>query len=87
MTTKEKVREKVHQLIDDLSVTLKKQADNVLESGVIDFEDEDDTWALPKDIYTAMLPYMKFLYRHPNPTRAYNKKIKKIEGAIDYMLN
>lgn len=84
MTTKENVREKVYEIIDDLPERLKKQVDNILESGVIDFENEKDTWALPKEIYTAMIPYMKSLYRHPNPTREYKKKLKKIEGAINY---
>ena len=86
MTTKEQVREKVYHLIDELPKHLKRQADNILESGVIDFDKEDDTWALPKDIYIAMLPYIKSLYRHPHPTRAYNKKIKKIAATINYWL-
>ena len=87
MTTKEKVREKVYLVIDELPERLKRQADNILDSGVIDFENEEDTWALPKDIYIAMLPYIEFLHRHPKPTRAYKKKIQKIRLAIRYLLS
>ena len=87
MTTKEKVREKVYLLIDELPERLKKQTDNILESGVIDFESEEDNWALPKDIYIALLPYIEFLHRHPKPTMAYKKKIKKIKGALNYLLS
>jgi hypothetical protein len=87
MATKEEVREKVYLLIDELPERLKKQTDNILESGVIDFESEKDNWALPKDIYIAMLPYIEFLHRHPKPTRAYKKKIKQIRLAISYWLS
>lgn len=87
MATKEEVREKVYLLIDELPERLKKQTDNILESGVIDFESEEDNWALPKDIYIAMLPYIEFLHRHPHPTREYNKKIKKIRSALNYRLS
>lgn len=87
MATKEEVREKVYLLIDELPERLKKQTDNILESGVIDFESEKDNWVLPKDIYIAMLPYIEFLHRHPHPTREYNKKIKKIRGALNYRLS
>lgn len=86
MTTKEKVREKVYLLIDELPERLKRQTDNILDSGVIDFDNEEDTWTLPKDIYIAMLPYIEFLHRHPKPTRAYKKKIKQIRLAISYWL-
>ena len=53
MTTKEKVREKVYLLIDELPERLKRQADNILESGVIDFENEEDTWTLPIERYST----------------------------------
>lgn len=84
MTTKEKVREKVYLLIDELPERLKRQADNILESGVIDFDNEEPHWGLPKDIINALAPYFEHLHRHPHPTRKWSNKIKKLRIGINY---
>ena len=50
-TTKEKVREKVISMLEDeLHRNLITKLDNLLDSGAIDFESEDDNYKLPKQI-------------------------------------
>lgn len=83
-TTKEDVRQKVYSLIDDMNVSLKKQCDNILESGVIDFDNEEPHWGLPKDIINALIPYIECSHRHPHPTRKWHNKIKKLRIGINY---
>lgn len=49
-TTKENVRAKVLTLLDDIRPHLEQKLEKLLDSGTINFEKEDDTWCLPKDI-------------------------------------
>lgn len=76
MTTKEKVRAKVIELLDDIRPLLEMKLDNLLDSGAIDFEKEYDTWALPKDIIQALAKEMAWQYKHPNPPYGYKKRIE-----------
>lgn len=62
-TTKEKVREKVIGLLDDIRPHIETKLDKLLESGLIDFDNEDDNYALPKDIMQALARVMEFQYK------------------------
>lgn len=75
-TTKENVRAKVLTLLDDIRPHLEQTLEKLLDSGLIDFEKEDDTWGLPKDIIQALAKKMAWQYKHPNPPYGYKKRIE-----------
>lgn len=77
-TTKENVRAKVCTLLDDIRPHLEKKLETLLDSGLIDFEKEDDNWALPKDIMQVLAREMAFQYAAPNPKRGYKKQLDKM---------
>lgn len=75
-TTKENVRAKVLTLLDDIKPLLEQKLEILLDSGLIDFEKEYDTWALPKEIMQALAKEMAWQYKHPNPPYGYKKRIE-----------
>ena len=81
-TTKENVRAKVIGLLDDIRPYLEQKLNKLLESGAIDFEKEDDNYALPKDIMVALAEEIAFQYEAPNPKRGWKKRIQKLFTAI-----
>ena len=76
-TTKENVRAKVIELLNDLKPILESKLDILLDSGVIDFEKEDNGWALPKDIIQALAKEIAWQYKHPNPPYGYKTRIER----------
>ena len=83
MTTKENVRAKVVDMIEnDLPQILIEKLDYLLDSGAIDFEKEDDNYKLPKHIMQALGNMMSRLYSHPHATRAEKKQIKNFNAFI-----
>ena len=74
MTTKEEVRAKVIELLNDIRPHLEKCLDELLDSGVIDFANESPHWGLPKTIMCALAREMAFQYEHPDPPQGYKKK-------------
>lgn len=75
-TTKENVRAKVKTLLDDIRPLLERKLEKLLDSGVIDFEKEDDNWVLPKGIIQALAKEIDWQYKHPNPPYGYKKRIE-----------
>ncbi len=75
-TTKEKVRAKVLTLLDDIRPHLEQKLEKLLDSGTINFEKEDDTWGLPKDIIQALAKEIAWQYKHPQPPCGYKKRIE-----------
>lgn len=75
-TTKENVRAKVCTLLDDIRPHLEQKLEKLLDSGLIDFEKEDNNWGLPKDIIIAMAEEIAWQYKHPNPPYGYKKRIE-----------
>lgn len=76
-TTKAKVRAKVIVLLDDIRPHLEQKLEKLLDSGAINFEQEDDTWGLPKDIIQALAKEMAWQYKHPHPPYGYKKRIER----------
>ena len=76
-TTKENVRAKVMTLLDDIRPHLEDKLDELLDSGVIDFEKEDDNWGLPKDIMQVLAREISWQYKHHNPPYGYKKRIER----------
>lgn len=81
-TTKESVRAKVIEILDDIRPHLERKLEVLLDSGLITFEKEEDNWVLPQDIIIAMARAVKFQYLPPHPKRGYKKRIDKIFRAI-----
>lgn len=84
MTTKENVGAKVLGLLDDIRPHLEKKLERLLDSGVIDFGNEPDNYALPKDIIQVLAREMAFQYAAPYPKRGYKKKLDKMFHAIRF---
>ena len=81
-TTKENVRVKVCTLLDDIRPRLEQKLEKLLDSGLIDFEKEDNNYALPKEIIVAMAKEVEFQYSNPHPQRGYKRRLDKISRAI-----
>lgn len=83
-TTKEKVRERVIEMLDDIRPHLEKKLDELLNSDFIDFEKEDDNYYLPKNIMQALAREMEFQYENIHASRADKRKIKELFSVIRY---
>jgi hypothetical protein len=82
-TTKANVRKKVVDMIEnDLSTILIEKLDYLLDSGAINFDNEDDNYKLPKHIMQALGNTMSRLYSNPHATRADKKQIKNFNYFI-----
>lgn len=78
MTTKEDVRAKVIELLDDTRVMCEKKLDKLLNSGAIDFNSEEPHWGLPKTIMCALAKEINFQYQHHDPPRGWKKKVDNL---------
>lgn len=76
-TSKENVRAKVLTLLDDIRPHIEQKLEKLLDSGVIDFEKEDDNWGLPKGIIQALAKEIAWQYKHPHPPYGYKKRIER----------
>lgn len=76
-TTRENVRAKVLTLLNDIRPHLEQKLEKLLDSGLIDFEKEENTWGLPKDIIQALAKEIAWQYRHHNPPYGYKKRIER----------
>ena len=83
-TTKEKVRERVVEMLNDIRPHLEKKLDELLNSDFIDFEKEEDNYYLPKNIMQALAREMEFQYSNVHASRANNRKINELYRAIRY---
>ena len=82
-TTKENVRAKVVEMIENgLSKILIEKLDYLLDSGAINFEEEDDNYILPKQIMVALGNTMSRLYSNPYASAKDKKQIKKFNYFI-----
>ena len=82
-TTKEKVRAKVVDMIEnDLPKILIEKLDFLLDSGAIDFDSEDDNYKLPKQIMQALGNTTTRLYSNPHASTKDKKQIKNFNYFI-----
>lgn len=63
MTTKEDIREKTIELINDLPEWLPEKLDSLLRSGAIDFDSEPDTYTTPRLIMCALAREIEWQHR------------------------
>lgn len=81
-TTKEKVRERVIELLDDIRPLLEKRLDYFLDISNIDYEKEEDNYMLPKFIMQALGEYVVNINTYHGATRKDKDKIKYIKRFI-----
>ena len=81
-TTKEKVREKVITLLDEIRPHLEKKLDEVLDSGKICFEDFPDNWRLPKELFIALMREAEFQHTNIRATRQDKSRIKEYTRLV-----
>lgn len=84
MTTKEKVRAKVKQLLNDTQHLLLQELEDLLDSEIIDYEQEEDNWALPKDIMQAFAKEIDFQYSKCHKTKKDEIRIYTLYRQIRY---
>ena len=82
MTTKENVRQKTLDLLNNANQELIKKVDYLLDSDAINFETEDDNYKLPKQIMQALGNTMTRLFSNPHATAKDKKQIKKFNYFI-----
>lgn len=81
-TTKEKVRERVIELLDDIRPLLEKRLDYFLDASNIDYEKEEDNYMLPKFIMQALGEYIVDINTYHSATRKDKDKIKYIKRFV-----
>ena len=75
MTTKENVRRKVVEMLDDIRPHLEKKLDYLLDSGAIDFENTENNYLVPKNIMQALAREMEYQYKNICADRKDKKQI------------
>ena len=82
-TTKEEVKSRVMQIINnDVQQSLTMWLDTILDSGVIDFDTEEDNWKLPKHIMVALGDKLSRSYTHYHPTKKDKAQIKNFSNLL-----
>jgi hypothetical protein len=81
-TTKEKVRKRVIELLDDIRPLLEKRLDYFLDISNIDYDKEEDNYMLPKFIMQALGEYVVNINTYHIATRKDKDKIKYIKSII-----
>ena len=80
--TKESVRQKTIDCLENVYPTLIEKLDFLLDSGAINFEEHPDNYNLPKIIVQALGETMSRLYTNPHATKADKKELKNIKCYI-----
>lgn len=81
-TTKERIREQVITLLDDIRPHLEKKLDEVLGSDLIAFEELPDNWAAPKDLFIALMREAEFQHTNIHATRKAKARIKEYTRLV-----
>lgn len=82
MTTKESIRSKVIEMLDDIRPHLEKKLDYLLDSGAIDFENTEDNYLVPKNIMQVLAKEMGFQYENFRADRKTKKQIIEFYAVI-----
>lgn len=80
--TKESVRQKTIECLENVYPTLIEKLDYLLDSGAINFEEHDDNYNLPKIIVQALGGTMTRLYYNHNASKADKRELKNIKAYI-----
>ena len=80
--TKEKMRDRVVELMNDMRPFLENKLDEVLGSGRIDFGELPDNWAPPKDLFIALMREAEFQHTNIHATRKDKKRINEYTRLV-----
>lgn len=80
--TKESVRQKTIDCLENVYPTLIEKLDFLLDSGAINFSEHEDNYNLPKIIVQALGETMSRLYSNPYASKADKKELKNIKCYI-----
>lgn len=80
--TKESVRQKTIECLENVYPTLIEKLDYLLDSGAINFNEHDDNYNLPKIIVQALGETMSRLYTNSHATKADKRELKNIKCYI-----
>jgi hypothetical protein len=80
--TKESVRQKTIECLENVYPTLIEKLDYLLDSGAINFNEHDDNYNLPKIIVQALGETMSRLYCNPYASKADKRELKNIKAYI-----
>lgn len=80
--TKESVRQKTIECLENVYPTLIEKLDYLLDSGAINFNEHDDNYNLPKIIVQALGETMSRLYSNPYASKADKRELKNIKSYI-----
>ena len=82
MVRKEKIRERVIALLDDIRPHLEKKLDEVLDSGRINFDEQPDDWVAPKELFVALMREAEFQHTNIHAMREDKKRIKEYTNLV-----
>lgn len=80
--TKEKMRDRVIELMNDMRPFLENKLDEVLGSGRIDFDELPDNWVPPKELFIALMREAEFQHTNIYATRKDKKRIKEYTRLV-----
>lgn len=80
--TKESVRQKTIDCLENVYPTLIEKLDYLLDSGAINFSEHEDNYNLPQIIVQALGETMSRLYSNPYASKADKKELKNIKYYI-----
>lgn len=82
MARKEKIRERVITLLDDIRPHLEKKLGEVLESGCINFDELPDNWRIPKELFVALMREAEFQHTNIHASKEDKKRIKEYTRLV-----
>ena len=80
--TKEKLRDRVLVLMDDMRPYLERKLNEVLDSGCIDFNELPDDWVAPKELFVALMREAEFQHTNIHAMRKDKKRIKEYTNLV-----
>lgn len=84
MTTKENVKQKTIELIEDFMPHIMSNLDYLLDCGVIDYDKEKDNYKVPKHIVQALLDSVIRVHRNHHATSKDIIQVRELTQALLY---
>ena len=82
--TKEKLRDRVLELMDDMRPYLERKLNEVLDSGRIDFNELPDNWAPSKELFIALMREAEFQHTNIHAIKKDKARIKEYTRLVRF---
>lgn len=82
MITKEQLKEKTIELLNNAHEEMVEKIDKAINSGCMDLENADNNYLLPKILVSALLKDMVFQYKPMGDTKKAEKEILNIYSLL-----